>query len=162
MFEAIDPILVLIILTLVPALELRASIPYGILATNLSWPLVFLICVATNIILGPILYFFLEKIILLFTKISFIKRCYDTYVIKTQYKIKPIVEKYGWLGVALFIGVPLPGSGVYSGALAAYLLGLKKRKFFLATVLGVLIAGVIVTIIALSGASALDFLIKKI
>ena len=48
MFEAIDPILVLIILTLVPALELRASIPYGILATSISWPLVFLICVATN------------------------------------------------------------------------------------------------------------------
>jgi len=162
MFEAIDPILVLIILTLVPALELRASIPYGILATSISWPLVFLICVATNIILGPILYFFLEKIINILTKISFIKRLYDSYVIKTQMKIQSSVEKYGWLGVALFIGVPLPGSGVYSGALAAYLLGLKKRKFFLATVIGVLIAGIVVTIIALSGASALDFLIKKI
>lgn len=59
------------------------------------------------------------------------------------------VEKYGELGVAVFIGIPLPGSGVYTGAFGAYLLGLDKRKFGVANVIGVLIAGVAVTVLCL-------------
>jgi len=155
-------ILTLIILTLMPFLELRASIPYGVFQTSLSLLWVFLICTITNILLAPIIFIFLHKFIHLFLRFKIINKCYQKIVIKTQKKVHKYVEKYGILGLGLFIGIPLPGSGVYSGALGAYLLGFKFRDFFKAAVIGVLIAGVIVTLIATAGNTALYFLIKRV
>jgi len=143
-----------------PFLELRASIPYGVLSTDMNWILVFFICVLANIILAPIVYFLLDKTVHLFFFIKPFKKVYDYYIIKTQKKIHKYVEKYGELGVALFIAVPLPGSGVYSGALAAYIIGMSYKDFIKAAVIGVLIAGVIVTAISLTGNQALQFFIK--
>jgi uncharacterized membrane protein len=157
-----NDLLMLILLTFAPFLELRASIPYGIFKTNLHWTTVFLICVIVNILLAPILYVFLNKFIHLFLRIKAIDKVYQKYVEKTQKKIHKYVEKYGELGVAIFIGIPLPGSGVYSGALGSYLLGLSYKKFLIAAVIGVLIAGIIVTIISLTGAGALGIFIKSI
>ena len=157
-----NEILMLILLTLAPFLELRASIPYGIFTTDLHWSTVFLICVVANILLAPIVYIFLDKFMHLFLRIKIVNKYYQKYVEKTQKKIHKVVEKYGELGVAIFIGIPLPGSGVYSGALGSYLLGLSYKKFFIAAVLGVLIAGIAVTIISLTSAEALHFFIKTI
>ncbi|MBW2984626.1 small multi-drug export protein [Candidatus Woesearchaeota archaeon] len=157
-----NDLLMLVLLTLAPFLELRASIPYGILGTDLHWTTVFLICVIVNILLAPIVYVFLDKFIHLFLRIKVIDKVYQKYVEKTQKKIHKMVEKYGELGVAIFIGIPLPGSGVYSGALGSYLLGLSYKKFFIAAVIGVLIAGIAVTIVSLTGAEALSIFIKSI
>ena len=123
-------ILELIILTFLPFLELRASIPYGVFQTSLSLLSIFLICTITNILLAPIIYFFLNNLIHVFLKIKIIDKCYQKTVIRAQKKVHPYVEKYGILGLAIFIGIPLPGSGVYSGALGAYLLGFKFKDFF--------------------------------
>ena len=157
-----NEILNLIWITLLPFLELRASIPYGVFKTELSLLTIFLVCVITNIVLAPIVYFILDNIVGLFTKIKFIDRIYQKIVIRTQRRVHKYVEKYGVLGLALFIGVPLPGSGVYSGALAAYLLGFRKRDFFMAAVIGVLIAGTIVLLVSTAGNSALSFMIKNV
>jgi uncharacterized membrane protein len=155
-------LLILIGLTLLPFLELRASIPYGVFKTDLSLTVIFLVCVVTNILLAPLLYWFLNNVIHLFLKIKWIDRIYQKIVIKTQKKIHKYVEKYGVLGLALFIGVPLPGSGVYSGALGAYLLGFRKRDFYKSAIVGVLIAGIIVLIVSILGNGALGFLIKQV
>ena len=157
-----NEILNLIWITFLPFLELRASIPYGIIKANLDWFLVFFVCIITNIFLGIILYPLLGKIIKIFTKISIIDKCYQKYVEKTQKKIHATVEKYGEWAVAIFIGIPLPGSGVYSGALAAYLIGLNYKKFIIANIIGVLIAGIIVTIISLTGIGAFNIFLKLI
>ena len=61
-----NPILTIILLTLVPALELRVSIPYGILVSQMNWLTVFLICVITNAILGPVIFIILDKFIHVF------------------------------------------------------------------------------------------------
>lgn len=153
-------ILLIILITFLPFLELRASIPYGILKLGMGWPLVFIVTVIANILLAPVIYFFLDKVIHLFLRIKFINKIYKHYVAKTQKKIHKYVEKYGEWAVAVFIGIPLPFSGVYSGMLAAYLIGLGYRKSFYAAILGVLIAGTAVTLISLSGAEAFYFLIK--
>jgi len=155
-------ILVLIGLTLLPFLELRASIPYGILALKMNWISVFLICVITNMILGPIVYVLLDKVIHVFLKVRFIEKIYNYYVERTQKRISKYIDRWGLLGVAIFIGIPLPGSGSYTGALGSYLIGLKFRKFIIANILGVLIAGIIVTLIVLSGNSLFNFLVKVI
>ena len=153
-------ILLIIAITFLPFLELRASIPYGIIVLKMHWFTVFVIAIITNIILGPIVYFFLDKVIHIFLRIKFIDKIYQKYVERTQKKIQKYVEKYGEAAIAIFIGIPLPGSGSYSGALAAYLIGLGYKKFIIANIIGVLIAGVIVTIITLTGATAFDLFIK--
>lgn len=157
-----NKILILILLTFLPFLELRASIPYGILVLKMNWLPVFLICVITNIILGPLIYLFVDKIMFLFLKIKFIDRIYSKIVERTQRRIKKYVDKYGLIGVALFIGVPLPGSGSWSGALGSYLLGIDIKRFIIANIIGVLIAGIAVTLIILFGNGAWNFFIKVI
>ncbi|MEA3429902.1 MAG: small multi-drug export protein [Nanoarchaeota archaeon] len=161
-FSKIHPYLSLILITTLPITELRASIPYGILALNLPWLKVFAICVLFNILIGALLYLLIGKIIWLFTRIKFIDKLYNKYVEKNQKKIKKYIEKYGELGIAIFIGIPLPGSGVYTGSIIAYVLGLKYKKFIIANIIGVLIAGTIVTIITLSGSGIFNVFLKGI
>jgi len=155
-------ILTLIGLTLLPFLELRASIPYGVFGTDLSLLTIFLVCVITNIILAPLLYLFLHNLVHIFLKVKVIDRCYQKTVIKTQRKVHKYVEKYGILGLAIFIGIPLPGSGVYSGALGAYLLGFRFRDFLKAAIIGVLIAGVVVLLVSTAGNGAWNLFIKQV
>lgn len=156
----LNSILIIILWTLTPALELRASIPIGIFQYGMSWQLAFAVAVIANILLAPLVYFFLDKIIHVFLRIKWIDRIYSKYVEKTQKKISPYVEKYGEIGLAVFIGIPLPGSGVYTAMLAAYLLGMGYKRSFIAAVIGVLIAGTIVTLISVTGAEAWSFFIK--
>lgn len=157
-----DPYVLIILLTFTPALELRASIPYGILVAKLPWEVVVPLSIATNILLGPIFFFLLDKFMHLLLRIGVVNRFWNRMILKTQKKIHPLVEKYGVWGLSVFIGVPLPGSGVYSGAIGGYLLGFTKREFYFATVLGVLIAAAAVTAVVLTGTGAWGLLIKKV
>ena len=157
-----DPYVLIILLTFAPFLELRASIPYGILVAKLPAPTVVALAVLVNILLGPIVFFMLDKFLHLLLRVRWANRIWERMIVRTQKKIHPYVEKYGTLGLGLFIGVPLPGSGVYSGAIGAYLLGFTRREFYVATVVGVLIAAAAVTVIVLTGATTFDFFIKKI
>ncbi len=147
--------------TMLPFLELRASIPLGILSGSVKlplglyasgfgmpWPIVFLVCVISNIILGVLIYVFFKKIINFFTRFRWFRGFYNFFFTRTQKKAHYYVDKYGEIGMAIFIGMPLPGSGVYSGALGAHILGFGFKRFFIAMVIGVLIAGVIVTLLS--------------
>lgn len=159
----LDKILLLILLTLIPFLELRYSIPAGILTGKIAlpfglalvgldmpWYLVFIVCVVTNFILGIAIYLILKYVVNYFLRFIWFKRIYNKIIARPQRRIKKYVDKYGELGVGLFIAIPLPGSGVYTGALGAYALGLKFKKFIIADLIGVTIAGIIVTILSLS------------
>ena len=98
----------------------------------------------------------------LILKIKWLNNLYQKAVIRTQHKIQKSVDRYGELGIALFIGIPLPGTGSYSGALGAYLIGLGYKKFIVANIIGVMIAGTIVTSVVMSGLETFNFLIKTI
>lgn len=151
-----------VLLTLLPFLELRYSIPAGILSGSVKLPFglvitgygldpmsVFIVAVITNIILGIVLFFVVDKIVHLFLRVRFFARWYHRVLERAQKRVRKYVDKYGVIGLALFIGVPLPGSGVYTGALGAYALGFKFKQFFWSCVLGVLIAGTAVLLITL-------------
>jgi len=153
-------VLTLVFITFVPAFELRASIPYGFYDTQLGPVWTVVVCLLANIALAPVVWIFLDKGIHVFLRVGWIERLYSRIVVRTREKVHPMVERYGTLGLALFIGVPLPGSGVYSGGLGAYLLGFTFHQFMLASVVGVLIAGGIVTAVMISGASAFEFVLK--
>lgn len=145
----IDKILILILLTLVPTLELRLSIPYGIYFLGIPAPVAIPICIISNIILGTVLYFLLEKSVNFFLQFNWFAKIYAITIEKAHKRVKKYADKYGMLGVALFIGIPLPGSGSYTGALGSYILGVKFRHFFVANITGVLIAGTIISLATL-------------
>ncbi len=149
-----------VLMTMIPALELRASLPFAILVLEMPWFSAFLLVVVVNIILGPIVYFALRFFLNIVIKVPFLNSLYERSLHKVQTKIKPKVEKYGEWGLALFIGIPLPGSGVYTGALAAFVLDIKPKKFMIATAVGVLIAAIIVLLVVLTGSEIFIWIIK--
>ncbi|MFT4569170.1 MAG: putative membrane protein [Hyphomicrobiaceae bacterium] len=156
-------IFLLILFTLIPTLELRYSIPHGYVnyRDDLSVAAIIGTCLAANIALAPVVWVFLDKAVHVFLRIGWINNLYDRLVGRAQKNLHKYVERWGTLGLALFIGVPLPGSGVYSGALGAYVLGFTFRQFFIASVLGVLIAGSLVSTVVLSSSSAFAIFTKS-
>ncbi|MFP4524229.1 MAG: COG2426 family protein [Candidatus Woesearchaeota archaeon] len=145
-----DAILVLLF-TLLPTLELRASIPFLLLATDLPAIPFLLAIVIANILLGFVLYELVDLLIGLARRWPWFDRWFSKVVLRAQRRIQRSIDRYGEFGVAAFIAIPLPGSGVYTGALGAYLLGVKRRDFYLASIIGVLVAGSLVTLITLVG-----------
>ena len=162
----IDKIFWLIVLTFVPSLESRVSIPVGIYSGSINTTfftftgfamdplIVFTVVVIANIILGPIAYFFATRIVGFFTKYGFIKKLYDWWCSKLMKK-KDFVDKYGILAIIFFVGMPLPGSGSWGGAFSASILNIKFRDYFIGNTIGVIIAAVIVTLITLGAFTVL-------
>jgi uncharacterized membrane protein len=151
-----------VVWTILPITELRASIPLGILKYNLSPWVVVATAIIANIIIGIVIYLLLGKIVLLLQRFPKLKRFYDKTVIRIQKKISKPVEKWGWIALAVFIGIPLPGSGVYSGAIAAEVVGIDLKRFVWAAIIGVLIAAAIVTAIVLTGTGLASVFISHI
>jgi uncharacterized membrane protein len=140
-------ILILFLITLIPFVELRGSIPYGISILGLNWSTVFLIAVISNTIIGPLIYFLFDKFTHNFLlKNKWFSNIYARIIKRTQRKIKKYIDRYGEIGVAIFIAIPIPGTGSYSAALGSYLIGLNYKKFIIANFIGVLLAGIIVTL----------------
>lgn len=126
-----------IVVTWVPWIELRGAIPLAIQqAERLYLPLILL---ANLAIFWPG-YYFLEFMYERFPEGGWIHRKLEGIRLKAH----PLVEKYGVLGLAVFVAIPLPGTGAYSGTAAAWLLDMDKKKGFLAVSLGVLGAFLVV------------------
>jgi uncharacterized membrane protein len=163
----------LFILTLLPIFELRLTIPLGILSGSMHlplfgnilgfgmpWQVVFAVCVIANALVTIPIFFFLDFFHHRFLHIGFYRRISDFFIARMQKKsreLKPQIDKYGYIALALFVGVPLPMTGAWSGALIAWLLGLDRKKSFVAITAGVLIAGIIVTLITLFGLGIFRF-----
>lgn len=153
-------VLWVVLLTLTPTLELRASIPYAILGAGLHPAVAGALGIAANTALAPLVWLFLDQALHLFLRIGWFRRLWEWYAEKKRVKLKRYVERYGVLGLALFIGVPFPGTGVYSGAVAAFLVGYRFRDYLLASFLGCVLAGVVVTLVVASGSEALSLMYR--
>lgn len=132
------------IISLLPILELRG----GLIAASLldiSPLTAFLVCMAANILVIPFVLFMIEAILSFLSRFKRIGSLIEKFKKKTLKK-KSTIEKYGYWGIMLFVAIPLPGSGAWTGCLLAVLLGLDKKKSFLAALLGVFIAGVVMLI----------------
>ena len=140
------PILWLALITLVPWIELRGSIIYGI-AEKLDPVVVFFTAVVINILLFFPIYFGLKFAHKYLARWKF----FEKITTRIREKGEPYVKKYGVIGLGVFIGIPLPGSGVYSGTLLAWLVGMGWKKAFAASIIGVFIAGSIVLGLAVAG-----------
>ena len=154
-------LLVSAILSLTPISELRGAIPYAVAA---GMPLVAaaLWCVAWNALAAPLAYLFLATFHKLFYRWEPYRNFFDRFVEKARGKVHASVEKYGYLGLAVFVGVPLPVTGAWTGALGAWILGMDRKKSIPAIVLGVAAAGVIVSLVVGLGVGALSIFVKRV
>ncbi len=135
---------------LTPIGELRAAIPYGLTALNQPVGVVFLTAVIGNII-PPILILWLFPGIAawLQKKSKFMAKFLEWLFTRTRRRTKDKIEKYGNLALILFVAIPLPYTGAWTGALAAWLFGIPFKKAIPNIFLGIIIAGIIVTSITL-------------
>ena len=131
-------------ISMVPILELRAGIPAGVAAGLNPWQAM-LVAVAGNILPVPFALLFLRKILRTLRRTSSrLNRIIARYEQKTLTKAEK-VRKYEALGLLLFVAVPLPGTGAWTGAVIASILEIRLKTAVPMILLGLLIAGVIVT-----------------
>jgi uncharacterized membrane protein len=134
-----------LLVTVSPISELRGGIPLGIALGLAPWFTFFAAIVANAVIFFPI--FFVLR--LFYDKFLFRIPLFGRYLDRLRGRGKPIVDKYGFWGLFLFVAVPLPFSGAYTGTILAWLVDVDWRKAFPAVGLGVVVAGVIVFLITL-------------
>ena len=133
-----------------PISELRGAIPWAILKLHFPWYYAFLFAVIGNLLPIPFILLFLDTVYQLLSKVGIFEKMFHWLFECTRRRGK-IIERYGWIGLVLFVAIPLPVTGAWTGSLAATLFGLKFKHAFLAICIGVLIAGVIVTCTILFG-----------
>ena len=134
------------ILSLLPIIELRG----GLIAASLlgvSFFKAFIICFIGNILPVPFILWFIRKILDWMRNVKVFKKIVKWIDRKVENK-KGQIEKYGFWGIVLFVGIPLPGTGAWTGSLIAAMLDMNKEKSFIAVFIGVLLAGIIMSIIS--------------
>lgn len=140
--------LIVFIISLLPLLELRG----GLIAASLLGvkPLVgYIVSIIGNVIPVPFILLFINKILgwMRNSKVKFFNKV-ASWLDKKAKKNKEKIEKYGYWGLVLFVGIPLPGTGAWTGCLAASVLEMNRKKSFFAVMLGVIMASIIMMIIS--------------
>lgn len=134
--------LIVFIVSLMPILELRGGIIAGF-AMQMPWLPTFLIAFVGNLLPIPFILLFIKYIFKILRKTP-LRFFVDWCERKAEEKSEQI-RKYAYLGVFLFVAVPLPGTGAWMGSLISVMLGMDAKKTFPVIVLGVLVAGLIVS-----------------
>jgi len=149
-----------VLLAITPISELRGAIPFAYFRGN-SLLVSALIGGAFNLLVSPIAYLFLSYFHQFFYRVwPFYKKVFDKTVVRVRNRISVKIDKYGMLGIILFVGIPLPVTGAWSGTLGAWLLGLDRKHSLVAVSLGVVLATLIVTIVLLLGKGMFSIFIK--
>jgi uncharacterized membrane protein len=139
---------IIFIISMIPILELRG----GLLAASpalLNVPILRAIplCIIGNILPIPFILLLIEKILIIMEAIPVLGSI-ASWVRRKADKNKGQIEKYGFWGLVLFVGIPLPGTGAWTGSLVAALLHMKFRKAFPAILLGIVIATIIMSLLS--------------
>ena len=127
-----------------PIAELRLAIPGAIKFLETPWYYAFLIAVIGNILPVPFILLFLEAATRLLGKVA-VFECFLNWLFERTRRRGKIIHKYKRIGLVLFVAIPLPVTGAWTGALAAVLFGIKFKHAFISIFIGVIIAGIIVT-----------------
>jgi len=133
-----------------PISELRGAIPLAILDMDISWQLALPVALAGNLLPIPFLLLFLDPVSRLLSKVKLFEKIIN-WVFERSRRRGKIIERYESIGLAIFVAIPLPLTGAWTGAIVAFLLGLPFWRAFLAITIGVLIAGAIVTTLTMIG-----------
>ncbi len=150
-------ILTVFFLSMVPLLELRGAIPAG-WAAGLEWYVSYTVCVIGNIIPVPFILLFIRAIFDFMKKRGGKLESIAVWFESKGAKKSDKVTKYATFGLFLFVAIPLPGTGAWMGSLIAALMNMRLKHSLISITLGVLCAGLIMSLACYGIISGLEFL----
>lgn len=137
------------LVSMIPLIELRGAVPIG-LSPLWGEPLqvlpLYIICIIGNMLPVPFIFFFARKVLIWGADKKFIGKFFTFCLEKGEKGGKKLQEKAGrglYFALFLFVGIPLPGTGAWTGTLAASLLDMDFKKSVIAVIVGVILAGII-------------------
>lgn len=141
---------------MVPIVELRGAIP---IAAGMGLPMVtsYIICVIGNMLPVPIIFLFARKVLIWGADKKYIGKFFSWCIDKGERGGEKLKSKAGrglYVALMLFVGIPLPGTGAWTGTLAASFLDMDFKKSVIACMGGVLLAGIIMGVLSALGVSA--------
>jgi uncharacterized membrane protein len=142
--------LIVVIISALPVVELRGALPVAINVFHMPWYWAFCLAVVGNMLPVPILLLFFESLARIVSKVEIGRKLVD-WVFRHTRRHEKMIQKYEWLGLMLFVAIPLPMTGAWTGAIIAFILGMRFTYAFLSILCGVIIAGAIVTCLCLLG-----------
>ena len=146
--------LIVFLISMVPLIELRGAIPIAIGMGIEPIPAI-IVCVLGNMLPVPVIYFFARKFLIWGARQRFIGKICNFFVVKGERAGQKLVAKAGrqglFVALMLFVGIPLPGTGAWTGTLGASFLNMGIKSTALSVSLGVVIAGVIMSVVSLLG-----------
>lgn len=149
--------LLVFLVSMVPIVELRGAVPIGV-GWGLPWLNTLIVCMIGNILPMPLIFFFARKVLEWGSDKPVIGKFFKWCLEKGHKGGQKLQEKAGrgtFLALLLFVGIPLPGTGAWTGTLAASLLDMDFKRSVAAVSLGVLLAGVIMTLISVGAFTAI-------
>lgn len=155
----VNPLAIVAILSALPVSELRGGIPAGFVLGLPTWQIV-MCAVAPNIAVVVPILLWAEPAANRLRRFRALDRFF-TWLFDRARRKSAVVEKYGIFGLTLFVAVPLPVTGAWTGSLIAVVLGLNFWKSLLCVALGVIIAATVVTLICTGALEALQFLLPS-
>ena len=146
--------LLVFLVSMVPLIELRGGVPIAG-GMGLDYDTALIVCVIGNMLPVPIIYFFARKVLLWGCDKKYIGKFFTFCIEKGEAGGKRLIHRAGrgglFLALMLFVGIPLPGTGAWTGTLAASFLNMGFKATTLAVSLGVVMAGIIMGIVAMTG-----------
>lgn len=138
-----------ILASLSPVLELRGGIPL-MLGFGFSIFVAFVIAVIANILIVPVIFLFLDTLHKNFMGFKFYRSLFENHLNKARYRFdKGRFSSWPYLALLLFVAIPFPTTGVYTGSLLAWFFEFNKRKSFISITGGVIISGILVSLVSL-------------
>ena len=152
--------LIVFLISMVPLIELRVAVPY---AVGMGLPLVpsIIVAVIGNMLPVPFIFLFARRILEWGKDKKYIGKFFTWCLEKGEKGGRKLEEKTGgglYVALLLFVGIPIPGTGAWTGTLAASILNMDFKKSVLCVLAGVLLAGVIMLLLSLGVFGAIDFL----
>ena len=148
--RGLAPELVVAFIAMLPIVELRGAVPVGIKLLGMPWYLAVLFSVVGNMVPIFLILLLLEKAVGWLSHIRFFRRFFDWLFARTRRK-SGLIQRYEFWGLMLFVAIPLPVTGAWTGSVAAVIMGVPYWRAMLAIFCGVLIAGAVVTALSLLG-----------
>lgn len=139
--------LIVFLISMIPLLELRGSILVAGVLLKTSFLSTLIIAVIGNMVPIPFILLFIQAIFNWMKKVKHLDKIANKIEQKALSKSEQI-EKYGYFGLYLFVAIPLPGTGAWTGSLLAVLFGMNKKKSLLAIFLGVFTAGLVMSLLS--------------
>ena len=137
------------LVSMVPIVELRGAVPIAI-ASGIHPVVALCLCVVGNMLPVPVIYFFARKFLIWGAKQKYIGKLCDFFLVKGEHAGQKLVAKTGryglFIALLLFVGIPIPGTGAWTGTLAASFLDMGFKSTVLSVCLGVILAGIIMAV----------------